>query len=74
MWNGCYFPSTWCVSFGRISVPKLKSNWTISAFALSLNFIPILQVEKLRICKEISVRTEVTAEKLLTLSLPHVLD
>lgn len=56
-----------CVSFGRISVPKLKSNWAISAFALSLNFIPILQVEKLRICKEISVRTEVTAEKLLTL-------
>lgn len=54
--------------------PKLKSNWAISAFSLSLNFILVLQVGKLRLCKEVSVSTEVTAEKLLTLSPPHVLD
>ena len=62
--------------FVTSSVPKLKNNWAISAFSLSLYFIPEwgIQVGKLRICKEVSVSTEVTTEKLLTLSPPHVLD
>lgn len=54
-------------------VPKLKSNWATSAFSLSLNFTPVLQVGKLRIRKKVSVKTEVTTEKLLTLSPPHML-
>lgn len=55
-------------------VPKLKSNWAVSAFSLSLNFIPVLQVGSFRICKKVSVSADITVEKLLTLSPPHILD
>lgn len=54
-------------------VPKLKSNWAVSAFSLFLNFIPVLQVGNLKICKEVSVSTDITTEKLLTLSPLYIL-